>query len=433
MRYGIPEYRLPNEVVEQEIAVMKERGVEIKTNSPVFSPAGLLADGFAAVCVATGAWESMKIHLQAADAAAAAVDHDPTADGMNNTAAGVNSIVQVTDGLAFLEAAFTGELRSVSGRMVVVGGGNTAIDTARTAIRLGAKDVTIVYRRTRSEMPASPEEVVDARQEGVKFQFLAAPVKVGTGELICVQMALGETDASGRPQPQPVANSEFGIPCDQVILAVGQAAAAGSVGLPADSNGTAQVVADSLAVDTAGVYAAGDVVKGPSSIIEAIAQGRMVAAEIDKLLGGDGTISEQWVTAEGEDSSYQGEAGPKGNDLDFAPPEQIRSHSVHIPLSERVSTFRLAECGYERETAQAEAVRCLGCDIHAYEVEVTSAFCKECGYCREVCEQGVYEQSTVINGQGYRPMVAAATDKCVGCLKCLMICPDFAISVGRTQ
>ena len=415
MRYGIPEYRLPNEVVDQDIEVIKARGVEIKVDSPIENPIGLLTEGFAAVCVATGAWESVKIHLS-------------SSDGVEQTqASDANEGIQVREGLAFLEAANAGVQTLVSGRIVVVGGGNTAIDAARTAIRLGVKDVTLVYRRTRNEMPAAAEEVTEALEEGVKFEFLAVPVKLGTGALVCVKMALGEPDASGRPQPQPVLGSEFEIPCDQVILAVGQAANATSLGLPAQTNDRVQTVTDSLAVEIPGIFAAGDLVKGPSSVIEAIAQGRWVAETMDKMLGGDGVIIEKWTDDEGEELALE------DDQIDFTSIGQIRPRSVHIPMSERTSTFCLTECGVDRETAMLEAARCLGCDINTYQVKVETAQCKDCGYCKEVCGQGVYEQSNTFNEQGYLPMIASITDKCVGCLKCSMICPDFAISVEQSK
>jgi len=411
MRYGIPEYRLPNEVVDREIEVIKGRGVEIKVNSPIENPTELLTGGFAAVCVAAGAWESVKIHLSKSDEAEQTQVTDE------------NGGIQVREGLAFLEAANAGVQTFVSGRIVVVGGGNTAIDAARTALRLGVKDVTLVYRRTRKEMPATAEEVTEALEEGVKIEFLAVPVKLGTGSLVCLKMALGEPDASGRPQPQPVPGSEFEIPCDQVILAVGQEANAMSLGLPAQSKGRVQTVTDSLAVEIPGIFAAGDLVKGPSSVIEAIAQGRGVAETMDKMLGGDGVIIEKWLADEGEELALE------DNGADFTSIGQLRTRSVHIPMSERTSTFSLTECGFDRETAMHEAARCLGCDINTYQVKVETAYCKDCGYCKEVCGLGVYEQSISFNEQGYLPMAATVTDNCVGCLKCSMICPDFAISV----
>ena len=414
MRYGIPEYRLPNVVVDRDIAMIRQRSVEIVTNTSVDTPVEMIAKGFAAVCVATGAWESTGITLPPLDASG-----DKSLTGAQSEAA-VNGRVQVTEGLAFLEAVDTGEQLSVNGKVVVVGGGNTAIDAARAAVRLGAEEATILYRRTRREMPASPEEIYDAEQEGVKFRFLAAPVKLGRGELICTKMTLADADGGGRLQPRPLENSEFGVECDRVILAVGQTAAAAACGLPAHPNGTAVTeAADTLATPISRVFVTGDLVAGPSSVIESIAQGRKVATEIDKLLGGDGLIAEKWVTAKDEIA------------VDFAPMGQIRLGSQHIALEERTSSFQLAECGLDRQAAMAEAGRCLGCDVHAYEVMVETAFCKDCGYCQEVCDQGVYQQSDDFNAQGYRPMAVVGQDKCVGCLKCLMICPDFALSVGN--
>lgn len=391
MRYGIPAYRLPNEVVDKEISVITDRGVEIKTNTRVDSAESLLQE-YDAVLVASGAWLGAKM-------------------GAEDDAA------LVLDGISFLHDVNTGNGVDVGKKAVVVGGGNTAVDAARALIRLGVKEVALVYRRTRAEMPADPEEVKDALEEGVKIEFLAAPVKVVKGKVICQRMKLGARDKSGRPCPAPVAGSEFAIACDTVIAAVGQAADASALGLAANPGGTI-AVDDTLATNKKGVFAAGDAVTGPASIIQSIAQGKEAAAAMDKHLGGKGCIGETFIDTDATPSKTAGSGlgRPVSTTLDFG---------------KRLRTFDLVEQGYDQNTAVKEAKRCLGCDVNQYQVEVDFEGCKACGYCKEVCGLDIFAKSELFNGRGYQPMEIASSDKCVGCRKCFFICPDFSISIAK--
>lgn len=395
MRYCIPAYRLPNEVIEREIAVITARGVEIKTNSRVASAQQLLTAGFDAVFVSTGAWAA------------------------TSTGVKVVGSARVIDGVSFLEQANTGRLPAIGQKVVVVGGGNTAIDAARTALRLGAQHVTLLYRRTRLEMPASQEEIEDALAEGIQLVSLAAPVELADNLLVARRMRLGEKDSSGRPRPVPVPGSEFTLACDLLIEAVGQVAEASAVGLAGRPDGTIAVDPITLATSQPGIFAAGDAVTGPSSIIQAIAQGRQAAVSIDRFLGGDGVIAEKFVDE------------PEVAAVETAPMGSTRPPVETLPLAERRGGFTPVEQGYDVATAMAEAVRCLDCDLRSYQVEVDFALCKDCGYCQEICDMGVYENSPSYNASGYRPMVAAHPEQCVGCLRCLMICPDFAVRVTQ--
>lgn len=391
MRYGIPLYRLPNEVIDREISIITGKGVEIKTGFRVDSAEGLLK-GYDAVFVASGAWTGAKLGVE-----------DPES--------------VVLDGISFLKDVNTIKPVNIGKKVAVVGGGNTAIDAARASVRLGAKEVVLIYRRTREEMPADPEEVRAAVEEGIKLEFLATPVKAGKGSLVCARMKLGAKDASGRPTPVPVAGSEFTIGCDTVIAAVGQAADAGSMGLKSNANGTV-AVDEGFATGIKGVFAAGDAVTGPSSIIKSIAQGKKASAVIDRYLGGSGCAGEKLVDTDTSPfkAAPMGYKRPAGAVLDFGA---------------RLKTFNLVEKGYSRHIAMKEAGRCLGCDVNDYKVEVDFSGCKACGYCKEVCGMGIFTKSKSFNNKGYQPMEVLSPDKCVGCMKCFFVCPDFSISVEK--
>lgn len=396
LRYGIPEYRLPNNVLDQEILLIRDQGVEIKTDAQIESPAKLLEKGFDAVLVASGAWKVQKMGI----------------DG--------EELSHVLDGISFLTDVNTGKQPAIGERVVVVGGGNTAIDAARSAIRQGV-DVHVLYRRTRSEMPASADEIQEAIEEGVTIEFLTAPVKIAGGTVECIRMELGASDASGRPKPIPIDGSKYTIGYDTVIMAIGQSADAGSLGLTANKNGTVCVDGDSLAMTEKGIFAAGDVVTGPSSIIEAIAQGRRASISIDMYLGGDGIIDTE---EEISDDGVIPDTEPRGT---------TRHGAEKASLEKRLCGFGLTEKGYDREAATSEACRCLSCDMRDYSIEVNSVLCKDCGYCKEVCTLGVFQQSDAFNPSGYHPMVASKTDRCIGCLNCLYICPDFAIQIKEND
>jgi heterodisulfide reductase subunit A len=271
LRLAIPAYRLPPEVVDQDISNVTAIGVEIATNAPVADIETLHRDGFDAVLVATGTPRS--------------------------TALGVpgEKLEGVLSGLAFLRAAKLGASADLTGkRVVVVGGGNVAMDAARTSVRLGAAQTTIAYRRGRQEMPAHGPEVDDAERDGVQFALQVAPVEVlgdASGKvtgLRCQRMALGKPDASGRRRPEPIKGSEFTIACDTVLVAIGMvpegSAFSGAVG--ANANGTITADARTLQTATPYIFAAGDVTTGASDITRAVGQGRRAAHMIDRWLQG---------------------------------------------------------------------------------------------------------------------------------------------------
>jgi formate dehydrogenase beta subunit len=393
LTYGIPGYRLPGVVVEREIAEILATGVGLVAGRPIASAEALKAEGYDAVLAATGAWKPFKMGIPG------------------------EASPRVMDGIAFLKPVNEGKSPEIGSRVVVVGGGNTAVDASRAARRLGA-EVTQLYRRTAVEMPAAPEEVTEAVEEGVRIVYLTAPVRIDRGKVTCTQMSLGPPDAGGRRSPVPVPGSEHEFSFDTLIMAVGQAADAASVGLVANSNGAVGVDGE-LATNKKGIFSAGDAVTGPSTIIEAIAQGRRAAESVDRFLGGAGHLPEDLPQGKVEVLS------------DTAPRGTLRPGIIRSAVKRRLAGFDPVERTYGRATAEAEAARCLSCDLCDYEVAVNDLLCKDCGYCLEVCTLGVFDQSDRFSPSGYKPAVAAHAEKCVGCLRCLYICPDFSIEVRR--
>jgi heterodisulfide reductase subunit A len=346
LRLAIPSYRLPVEVVERDIDNVRALGVEIVTSTPVRDLAALRADGFDAVLVATGTPRSAPLGVPGEDR------------------------LGVVGGPEFLRRVKLGEPVDVAGREVVVlGGGNVAMDAARTARRLGAASVTVAYRRGRAEMPAHHVEAGDAEREGVQFAFLVAPAEVvgdSTGAvsgLRCLRMRLGEPDASGRRTPEPVPGSEVVLACQLVIGAIGMApdTAAFADHARANPNGTLRSDPETLQTDVPWLFAAGDVVNGPTDITRAVGQGRRAAHMIDRWLGDrplDGFDVRLPVVDKAEVLARQAlhtrrEPTPDGTTLHPAPAD-----------------FREVESPLTEPEARAAAARCLDC--------ATCSGCQEC-------------------------------------------------------
>lgn len=396
LRYGIPEYRLPEDIVDREIGLIRDSGVEVVPDMPVLSAEALRNSGFDAVLVATGAWKPAKMGIPGEDSPG------------------------VVDGLSFLRRVNEGNAPAVGRKVIVVGGGSTAADASRASIRLGA-EVVQLYRRSRSEMPAGSEEILETLEEGVRIEYLTAPLNIGTGRVTCIRMRLGDPDASGRRTPVPVEGSEHVLEFDTLIMAIGQSADAASVRLEGLGNGAVPADKVTLATSKKGIFAGGDAVKGSSTIIDAIAQGRQASESMDRFLGGTGVLP---------GSAPEAMAGESPG---TAPRGTARTGARKIALKKRCTTFEPVERAYERKAALAEASRCLSCGCRDFEVSVNELVCKGCGYCREACGLGIFEQSAEFNPGGYKPSVAAHAEKCIGCLRCLYICPDFAIAVHETK
>ncbi|HUT67007.1 MAG TPA: FAD-dependent oxidoreductase, partial [Dehalococcoidales bacterium] len=336
MRVGIPDYRLPPEVLDAEIEEIKNAGVDIKLNTKVESVDWLLDRGYDAVFLGPGAHKGMTLGVEGDD------------------------LPGVFDGASFLREANLGVKVDVGKKVAVIGGGNVAIDSARIALRLGAKEVTIVYRRTRAEMPASPEEVEAALEEGIKIEFLTGHLKVRqeAGHLVmtCNRNELGEPDASGRRRPVTIKGSEFDAEYDSIIGAIGQ-----RPDIPPDfkvKTGRGDTIqADSRTLQTSrqGVWAGGDAVTGPDSVIRAIAAGRTAASSIDKYLGGSGIIDEE-LTPERKIGICAGMT-----DEDFSSKPRVKMPC--LPPEQVTDNFTEVELGLPEDGTIAEGKRCFQCGV----------------------------------------------------------------------
>jgi len=334
MRVGIPQYRLPRDILDAEIDFIRQAGVEIKTDTRVDSLDSLREQGFDAVFLALGAHAGLKMRVP----------------GEDNPG--------VVDCVSLLRDVSLGKQAKLGKRVAVIGGGNAAIDAARTALRIGAEEVTTLYRRTRKEMPADADEVEAALEEGVTIDYLVAPsmIKRDNGHLTleCVRMKLGEVDSSGRRRPEKIEGSEFSSDFDTIVAAIGQAPQVPQhIGIEAGKGGTIPADWDTLATEIDGVFAGGDVVSGPASVIEAIAAGRQAAVSIDKYLGGQGVI-------DGEPATPETTAPPQREDEGE---EEHRSEMALLPADKRINSFDLVELGLSAEGAAREARRCLSCDL----------------------------------------------------------------------
>jgi heterodisulfide reductase subunit A-like polyferredoxin len=390
-RVGIPSYRLPYEVLNREIEEILRLGVELKLNHPVRDVNRLFDEGFAAVFLAIGAHEPQKLRIPGED----------DAQG-------------VLHGVPFLRAVALGEEVELGDRIVVVGGGNTAIDTARTARRLGSSDVTIVYRRTRAEMPANEWEIDEALEEGVKLESLTQPVAVLSDNglitaIRCIRMELGEPDASGRRRPIPIEGSEFDIACDGMVAAIAQAPEISFLdpdhGLNITRWGTFDVDAQTLETNRPGIFAGGDAAAGPGALIEGIAAGRRGALSIDRYLRGVELLTPRerlpLPTTELTDEEIAGMVARGEVDT------RERVETPRAPADERIGDFREVELCLSEEQALAEAGRCLSCGL-----------CSECYQCVLACKahaidhqqaphQEELEVGAVILAPGYQPYDAS--------------------------
>jgi len=344
---AIPQFRLPAEVIQREIDYIAMRGVDIRYNSSINTTStveDLRKQGFEAVFIAAGAQKSQRIGIPG------------EADGLTD----------FKYGLSFLRDIKIGQQVEVGSKVAVIGGGNVALDAARTALRLGAGEVSIFYRRSRDEMPVTEVEYDEAVAEGVHFNFLTSPTRIeskngrATG-MKCTHMHLGEPDASGRRKPVPVPDSEFCIDADTIIAAVGQAPDLSF--LPSDSAlertswETLVVDSNKLSTNVPGIFAGGDFVSGPGMVIEAIAAGRRAAVAIDKYLSNDsGRVELYDLKRHG-----RAEGGISQDEEDWG--TQPRLEMPKLAVAERRSSFDEIERGFSEDMARREARRCLRCDL----------------------------------------------------------------------
>ncbi len=342
MRYAIPEYRMPRDIIDEEVADIAALGVEIRTNTKVGRDISYdqLRQNYDAVLIAIGAHKSWTLDIEG------------------------ENLKGVYGAVEFLREVNLGQNVRVGSQVAVVGGGNSAIDAARTALRLGAKDVTILYRRERKDMPAWENEIVAAEQEGVKIEYLVAPLKVigKDGKVTgveCERMALGEFDNSGRRRPKAVKGSNFVLAIDTIIPAISQSADTGWIdstsGIAVTKNGTVALAPNTKSASTTdGVFVAGDAVKGPATVVEAIAMGHQAAADID-----DG------IRKRNGESAYKAPEDEK-IDIPFEVDEDVKETPKwampELHIHERAGNFKEVELGYDKDIAYREACRCLRCD-----------------------------------------------------------------------
>jgi NADH-quinone oxidoreductase subunit F len=334
----IPAYRLPREIVAREVRMIERMGVGIRTNTALgrdFTVEGLRGEGYDAVFLAIGAPDGVQLNIPGADA-----------DGID-------------DAMSFLRTYNMRGSAPVGNNVIVIGGGNSAIDAARTALRLGAESVTVVYRRSRDAMPAYDEEIEEAELEGVRLMTLTAPLSVQcdkNGHVIgleCAPMRLGEFDRSGRRRPEKAQAEAFVIPTDQILTAIGQSVDLGKlVDVPLDQQREfARIDPVTGATSVPWIFAGGDVVSGPASVVEAIAAGERAAVGIDALC--NGTANPFWRDTKPIDVPFDPDADP-GN--------EPREKPNTIPVERRRYNFDEVELPWTEPVAVRQACRCLRCD-----------------------------------------------------------------------
>ncbi len=357
LRYAIPEYRLPKDELKKEIDYIRKLGVDIQCGAEIGGQKAVdeIKSGNEAVFVATGAPKGLPL-------------------GVDGEA--LNGII---DGIRFLRSVNSADHEAPGKQVAVIGGGNTAVDCARTTKRLGSESVRLVYRRTREEMPAAGEEIEALLHEGIEIDFLAAPVRfLGEGgkvaKMECVRMELGEPDESGRRRPMPKAGSEFTIPVDCVITALGQAVQTSfleSIGVAMGKGGTITIDPLTGATNIEGVFAGGDVVTGPAYVVDAIAAGKKAARSISAYLRGEVLTGEP---QRGEPQKLSVE------ELQALTGRIHAQHRIAMPeesVGERITDFREVGLGYAPEEAMTEAGRCLAGQVEG---------CIQCGECERRCE-----------------------------------------------
>ncbi len=445
LRYGIPFYRLPDSALSSEMDAIEKAGVEVRYSTEIGRDIKVteLERDYDALMIAIGAQGASSMRVEGED--------------LDGVFSGIDYLGQVANGV----------YPEVGKKVVIVGGGNTAIDASRTALRSGA-DVTILYRRTRAEMPANDFEIEDALEEGVKIEFLNAPVgiKREDGKLVvtCIRMELGEPDASGRRRPVPVEGSEYDLEVTAVISAIGQTVLPESVadlGIEITKWGT--VVADEKTFMTTreGIFSAGDCQTGADMAVRAVGNARKAAVSIDQYLKGE--------EVKGEKVLFNSQMGPLNEVPESLFEGVARAERIKMPVIDhkvRISGFDEIEKGFDYEAAVKEAERCLKCgcdkiedcklreyateydadqslfsgdrrsytrDISRDDIKMETGKCISCGSCVRACAEikGLNVLSFVNRGFKTRMTVpfgrSLVESSCDGCGECVKVCPTAAI------
>ena len=442
LRYGIPQYRLPKEILDKEIAIIEKTGVKLVNNVKLgkdFTIESLKAENDA-VIVAVGAWKSSSMRTPGEE------------------------LQGVYGGIDFLRAVIQGNAPEIGEKVAVCGGGNTAMDACRTAVRLGAKEVYVVYRRTRNEMPAEKIEIDEAEEEGVIYKFLTNPISFngedGKVKSITLQvMELGEPDASGRRKPVPVEGKTEEIAVDSVILAIGQKLVQGDVSeLTLNNRGNIEADPDFFTTNIEGVFAIGDATnKGASIAVEAIDEADRCARAVDAYLNGQALDTRVPYISKRDEST-----------IDYSDrTKQSRLTPKVLAPEVRNKSFAEVSLGFTEEEAKAEANRCLECGCREYYkckllnvaqrydinperwagempqkytrdenafIERNTAKCILCGLCVRSCREVMDIHAFGLMGRGFTtepsPAFALPLDrtKCNNCGLCVQLCPTGALT-----
>ena len=414
MWYGIPDFRLKKYVVTNEIAYIKDLGVQIQTEVDFGKDIQLDTlknEGYKAILITIGAQLSRKLGIRGED------------------------LEGVFYAVEFLRQVILGKTIEVGAKVAVIGGGNSAIDAVRTSIRLGAKEASILYRRSRNEMPALPEEVEAAKEEGVNFNFLVSPREIlGAGGKVkaieCLKMKLGEPDSSGRRRPISIPGSEHVYEVDTVILALGQLSETSCLPPSLLDERNQRISINPLTLETGieGVFAGGDVVTGPASVIEAVRAGKRAANSIDRYLNGKDLMR-------GREEEIEEVIWVE--DWDTITKKGERYTAPHIDVGKQIVNFGQA---YDlivkiKEIAMFEARRCLGCGpcveclegdgkCEVDKATVDDTLCIGCNLCTVLCPFGAIKKNEV--------GIARVNDElCKGCGVCSASCPEQAITMKR--
>ncbi|MGD8209284.1 MAG: FAD-dependent oxidoreductase [Desulfobacterales bacterium] len=399
---GIPRYRLPREVIDREVVMLKNLGVEFQFDigfGTDVTLAQLKSEGFEAFFFAIGAHRSYKLGIP-----------------------GESDFPQVKQAIDFLRDVALGDRQVPGKHAVVIGGGNVAIDAARTCLRLGCESVTLAYRRARSEMPADHEEVEQAEEEGIRFEFLNIPSGIigSSGRLEglrCLKAKLVSKKGQDRKYPVPIEGSEYTIGADVIICAIGQqvdtACMASVKGLEWTRRQTINVQMATMESSLEGIFAAGDAVTGPATVIEAIGGGKRAAESIDRWLSGIPQPSMPPVPTRRKRVEY----------LEVPAITKMTLKRPEMPLlniDRRRTTFQQVELGHTENMVREEARRCLRCDI-----------CLRCGKCVEVCRDRMKVDALQMGYFDFDHPVATdfrvTEDRCILCGACATNCPTGAM------
>ncbi|MET0772279.1 MAG: FAD-dependent oxidoreductase, partial [Candidatus Limnocylindrales bacterium] len=429
MLIGVPAFRLPREAIEMDFRLVEQLGVTFEFETRVGRDITFeqLQERFDAIAITAGAMDPVGLDVPGGD------------------------LPGVQYGVEFMKKANLGEPLEVGEDVVVVGGGYTAMDCSRTSLRHGARNVTISYRRTRSELVVDQEELGETEREGVRMEFLTSPIEVladDEGKVTGVRMVrnrLGEPDATGRRAPVPVPGSEFIVPAQTVVPAVSQAA--DNTFLPVEASfeinrGRIRVDPGTYATNVRGVFACGDFVTGPTTLIESAGHGKRAAYAIDRYLSGRSSVR---IDANVRIVSSWRHEMPELYDVLPRQHVPMVPTASRIPSTEpRVNFNTPVERGYTSDQAVTESTRCLMCN---YNIWFDPFRCVLCGACADVCPEGVIHMIDVnqmksegplpelVDAYGWSQGAAMVLDeeRCIRCALCVKRCPYDAITMDRFE